>query len=143
MGQDSRPGHSASTRRSRGTSHRAGKVWEYPLRRHACTTPAVFDDLAFVGDLGRKVYCLDADTGKEHWSHAMKGEVWSSILVADGKVYVGSGGSDFCILEAKPVKNVLATIRLDREMLTSPVAANGVLYVNTLVTLYAIRTETK
>ena len=68
----------------------------------------------------------------------MKGEVWSSILVADGKVYVGSGGSDFCIFEAKPSRNVLATIRLDSHMLTSPVAANGVLYINTLSRLYAI-----
>lgn len=115
-----------------------GKVWEFPMRRHACTTPAVFNGMAFVSDLGRQVYCLDADTGKELWSHSMKGEVWSSILVADGKVYVGSGGSDFCILEAKPVKKVLATIRLDSDMLTSPVAANGVLYVNTLSRLYAI-----
>ena len=90
-----------------------GKVWEFPMRRHACTTPAVFNGMAFVSDLGRQVYCLNADTGKALWSHSMKGEVWSSILVADGKVYVGSGGSDFSILEAKPVKKVLATIRLD------------------------------
>ena len=95
----------------------------------------------FVGDHGRKIYCLDADTGKEYWTHAMKGDVWSSILAADGKIYAGSHGSDFCILEASREKKVLATIQLDSPMSTTPTAANGVLYVNTLATLYAVRQE--
>jgi outer membrane protein assembly factor BamB len=118
-----------------------GRIWSQPLLRYSCTTPAIFDDLVFVGDLGRKVYCFDANTGEEYWSHSMKGDVWSSILVADGKVYVGSHGRDFCVLEASRQKKILASIRLDSPMSTTPTAANGVLYVNTLATLYAIRQE--
>ncbi len=107
--------------------------------QHSCTTPAIVDDLVFVGDLGRKIYCFDANTGEEYWSHAMKGDVWSSILVADGKVYAGSHGRDFCIFEASRQKRVLATVKLDSPMSTTPTAANGVLYINTLTRLYAIR----
>ena len=68
----------------------------------------------------------------------MRGHVWSTILVADGKVYVGSAGSDFCIFKAGKEKELLATVRLDSRMFTSPVAANGTLYINTLSRLYAI-----
>ena len=116
----------------------SGQVWSQPLQRHACTTPAIHNDLVFVGDLGRKLYCFDANTGELYWEHSMRGEVWSSILVADGKLYVGSHGSDFCIFEAGKEKRLLASIRLDSKMSTTPMAANGVLYVNTLARLYAI-----
>jgi outer membrane protein assembly factor BamB len=118
-----------------------GQIWSQPLERHSCTTPAVSNGLAFVGDLGRNVHCFDADTGTPYWSHAMRGPVWSSILVADGKMYVGSHGKDFCIFEANREKRLLATIRLDDRISTTPTAANGVLYVNTLSRLYAVHKE--
>jgi outer membrane protein assembly factor BamB len=121
----------------------SGRVWSRPLRQHSCTTPAIWNDLVFVGDLGRRVYCLDAQSGDEHWSHGMNGPVWSSILAADGKVYVGSHGQDLCIFDASPDKQLRATIRLDDKMSSSPAAANGVIYVNTLATLYAIRAENR
>jgi outer membrane protein assembly factor BamB len=124
-----------------GDITQTGRVWSQPLLRHSCTAPAIVDDLVFVGDLGRKVHCFDAQTGQEYWSHGMKGEVWSSILAADGKVYAGSRGRDVCIFEAAREKKLLASIRLDNEIATTPVAANGVLYVNTMATLYAIRQE--
>ncbi|MHB8956115.1 MAG: outer membrane protein assembly factor BamB family protein [Pirellulaceae bacterium] len=121
-----------------GDITQTGRIWSQSLLQHACTTPAIIDDLVFVGDLGRKIYCLNADTGEEYWSHSMKGDVWSSILVADGKVYAGSHGRDFCIFEASREKRILMTARLDSPMSATPTAANGVLYINTLTTLYAI-----
>ncbi len=124
-----------------GDITQTGQVWSQPLLRHACTTPAIYDDLVFVGDLGRKVYCFDAVTGQLYWEHSMKGQVWSSLMVADGKLFVGSHGSDFCVFGASKEKNLMATIKLDSPMSTSPVAANGVLYVNTLARLYAIEAD--
>ncbi|MFW6169086.1 MAG: PQQ-binding-like beta-propeller repeat protein [Planctomycetota bacterium] len=115
-----------------------GEIWSQPLLQHACTTPAIVDDLVFVGDLGRKIYCFDAKTGECYWEHRMKGAVWSTILVADGKVHVGSDGRDFRIFKADKTKKELASIRLDSRMRTTPVAANGRLYLNTLCRLYAV-----
>ncbi|MGM0489138.1 MAG: PQQ-binding-like beta-propeller repeat protein [Planctomycetota bacterium] len=115
-----------------------GEVWSQPLSPHACATPAIFNDLVFVGDLGRNIYCFDANTGKRYWEHRMNGDVWSTILVADGKVHVGSDGRDFRIFKASKTKEQLASIRLDSRMRTTPVAANGRLYLNTLCRLYAV-----
>ena len=57
--------------------------------------------------------------------------------MADGKVYVGNLRGRLWILRAGRHKKVLATIRLGSSMPTSPVAANGVLYVATMKTLFA------
>ena len=116
-----------------------GQVWSQPLLQHSCTTPAIYDGLVFVGDLGRKIYCFDAETGEQYWSHSMRGDVWSSILVADGKVYVGSHGRDVAVFEASREKHLLATIQVDSPVSTTPTAANGVLYINTLTRLYAVQ----
>jgi len=64
---------------------------------------------------------------------------WSSALVADKKVYVGSRGSDFWILEAGEKLNVLDSIKLDSPIHSTPVAANGVMYISTMSRLYAIK----
>ncbi len=69
-----------------GDITRSGERWSYSLERHVMSTPAVKDGLLFIADFGRKVHCLDAETGKPYWTHEIKGEVWASPLVADGKV---------------------------------------------------------
>jgi outer membrane protein assembly factor BamB len=121
-----------------GDITQSGQVWSQPLINHACTTPAIYNDLVFVGDLGRRVYCFDAVTGELYWQHAMRGHVWSTILAADDKVYVGSAGNDLCIFKASKEKELLNTVSFESRIFTTPTAANGRLYVNTLTRLYAI-----
>jgi len=58
------------------------------------------------------VFCLDAKTGKEYWKFDTKGHIWSSPLVADGKVYVGNEeGELFILAEGKELKE-LGTVRV-------------------------------
>ncbi len=58
--------------------------------------------------------------------------------MADGKVYVGSRGKNFCILSPARELNLLKIVEFPAAISSTPVAANGVLYVNTLKTLYAL-----
>jgi outer membrane protein assembly factor BamB len=115
-----------------------GELWSYPLERHCCSTPSIFDGLVFVADCGGNVHCLDAETGKSYWTHKMQGEVWGSTLVADSKVYVGSRRGDFCILAVQKEKQLLARTQFDAPISSTPVAANGVLYVATQEKLFAL-----
>ncbi|HWX21643.1 MAG TPA: PQQ-binding-like beta-propeller repeat protein [Candidatus Binatia bacterium] len=114
-------------------------VWSVPLDKHSMSTPSVSDGLVFAADCGRKVYCVDASTGKVCWVHETKGEIWGSTLVADGKLYVGTCRGDFWVLTASRNKKVIQTMQLDSPMHGSPVAANGVLYVTTMHWLYAFQ----
>ena len=59
------------------------------------------------------VHCVDAATGKPHWTHKAVGEFWASPLVADGKVYVGTRRGQFVVLAAAPEKRLIAKVDLD------------------------------
>lgn len=112
--------------------------WSYPLNRHTLSTPAVWNGLVFAADSGQKIHCVDAVTGKPYWTHDIQGDMWSSTLVADGKVYVGTRKKEFIVLVASKEKQVLSSIILYSAISGSPVAANGTLYVTTQKKLYAL-----
>jgi outer membrane protein assembly factor BamB len=116
-----------------------GEVWSYPLEHHCCSTPAIYDGLVFAADCGRQIHCVDADTGQPYWTHETKGEIWGSTLVADGKVYIGTRQGDFWVLAASRNKKIISSIELDSPMNSTPVAANGVLYIATMRKLYAVK----
>ena len=122
-----------------GDITRNGKLWEYPLQRHCCSTPSLTNGLALVADCGRVLHCVDAETGHACWTHKLDGDVWGSTLVADGKVYVGTRRGDFWIFAAEPKKHLLCNTRFEHSIAATPIAANGVLYVTTLGNLYAIQ----
>ncbi len=115
-----------------------GELWCYALRRQSCSTPSLFDGLAYVADCAGFVHCVDAETGKPCWTHKAKGQIWGSTLVADGKVYVGTRQRQLCVFAAGRQKRVLSTVQLDSPMTSTPVAANGVLYIATAQKLYAV-----
>ena len=113
-------------------------LWSLPVEQHCCATPAVADGLVFVGDCrGSLLHCIDAETGQEYWTHKLRNEIWASALVADGKVYVGSRAGDFVVLTAGKELRLLSEARFDAPIASTPVAANGVLYVATFKRLYA------
>lgn len=125
----------------RGTGDATSKalVWSCPLVKHCMTTPAVHGGLVFVGDAGQTFHCVDAATGEPCWTHEVKGEVWASALVADGKVYVGTRNGWFYVFAAAREKEMLSSQRLDSPISSTCVAANGTLYVTTMQHLYAVQ----
>ena len=116
-----------------------GLVWSYPLEKHVMSTAAVTDDLVFIADCGRMFHCVDTKTGKPLWTHEVKGEVWASPYVADGKVYLGTRSGSFYIFAASREKQVLCTLELGDAISATTTAANGVLYVATARNLYAVK----
>ena len=120
-----------------GDVTRTATRWTYPLERHSCTTPAVADGLVYATDLGHFVHCVDAETGKLVWKHDTGGEIWTSPLVADGKVYVGTRKGELVILAAGREKKVLCTAKLEGAINGTATAANGTVFVATMKHLYA------
>ncbi|MBL9169585.1 MAG: PQQ-binding-like beta-propeller repeat protein [Verrucomicrobiales bacterium] len=119
----------------------AAEAWSYPLNRHSLSSPVLYKGLIFTADCGRMIHCVEAKTGKSCWTHEVKGEMWASPLVADGKVYLGSRRGDFWIFKASRDKQVLATVNLDSPISATVTAANRTLYVATMFQLYAIRAD--
>jgi outer membrane protein assembly factor BamB len=118
-----------------------GKVWQSEKLQTSSTSPSIVDGLLFIADGGGYVYCFDANTGQLYWKHDIEGKVWGSTLVADGKLYVGCDSGALVTFAATKEKKVLGASAFDGEILSSPVAANGTLYIAGTF-LYAI-TEKK
>ena len=117
----------------------SGLIWSYPLEKHVMSTAAVHDDLVFMADCGRTFHCVEARTGKGLWTHEIRGEVWASPYVADGKVYVGTRSGAFYVFAADREKNVISTLELSSPISATTTAANGVLYLATMARLYALQ----
>ena len=116
-----------------------GLLWSYPVDRHCCSTPSVRDGLVYVADCGGKLHCLDANTGRPCWVHDVGNQIWASTLVADGKVYIGTRRGDFQVLAAGKEKRLLSSLRLDAPVISTAVAADGMLYVASMTRLYALK----
>ncbi len=114
---------------------RTGELWVYPLNRHTMSTAAVWNGLVFVSDTARTLHCVDAVTGKACWTQELKGEVWASPMVADGKVYIGTRKG----LAASREKQLLASVDFKKPISATTTAANGVIYIATMNNLYAIQ----
>ncbi len=111
--------------------------WSYPLVRHTFSTAAVHDGLVYVSDCSQNLHCVDAETGRGLWVHALSGETWASPLVADGRVYIGTRRGWFHVLAATREKKVLFESDLGSPISATTVAANGTLYVTTMTHLFA------
>ena len=121
------------------TTRNGGLVWTYDDISSSGSTVAVADGLVYIADNRGRLHCLDAESGRPHWVHNLGGTtVWGSPLVADGKVYIGTGRRIFWVLKHGKTLDVLSRIPMPSQILASSTAANGVLYVPTFGTLYAV-----
>ena len=121
----------------------SAEIWSQPLEMYSAATPAISEGLVYVTDCGKNLHCIDAENGAPYWKHKLRQDSWSSAFVADKKVYVGSRGSDFWILDSGKKLNVLDSKRLDSPIHSTPIVANGVLYISTMYKLYAIEQNKK
>ena len=121
-----------------GDTTKTGKIWSYDkIHRSLSTVSIAPNGLLFIGDFSGFVHCLDAETGRVYWVHDMKAHMWGSTLVADGKVYCGDEDGDLVVFAATKEKKILSETNLGDPIYSTPVAANGVLYVHSNTHLFA------
>ncbi len=133
-------GRDAAMGRGRGALHcidaaktgditKAGKIWTYQGLEWTSSTVSIADGLVYVSDVVGRLHCVDAETGRRYWVHETKSSrLLGSTLVADGKVYMPTPRGLF-VLAASKEKRLLARINVGAPIHSSPVAANGTLYV--------------
>ena len=117
----------------------SGKVWQFTGINRSMSTPSVTGGLVYIGDYAGFVYCLEADSGKMLWKHDTEGRMWGSTLLADGKVYAGNENGIVTVLAAGREDKKLGEIEVGSAVYSSPVAANGVLYIATGKHLYTFQ----
>jgi outer membrane protein assembly factor BamB len=118
-----------------------GCLWRFDGIERTMATAAVADGLVYVTDLSGRLYCLDADSGRCLWTHDTHAETWGGALVADGRLYVGNK-KGLHVLRAGREAVPLDKVPLGAAAFSTPVAANGTLYVTTMNYLWAAGSTT-
>jgi len=129
---DDRSGNAAANPNS-------GEVWHFDDIGRMHGTVVIHNGLVITAGYAGIVYCLDAKTGRKYWQHDTMANIRNSPLIVDDKVYVGDEDGIVHIFGLSQEKQVFGTIEMDGEIDSSPVFANGVLYVATRDYLYAIQ----
>jgi len=125
----------------RGDITETGRVWHRGGEdfHRSISTCAIADGLVYAADLSGFLYCLDEKTGQLYWKHDTFSAIWGSPYVVDGKVMLGTEDGDVLVFTHGKEKKLLATNAMENSVYTTPVAANGVLYVTNRRALFAIQ----
>jgi outer membrane protein assembly factor BamB len=132
-------------------------VWHYPgfdangngklefeeTMHRTCGTVVIKNGLLFVADFSGLLHCLDQKTGKPHWTFDMLAASWGSPLVADDKVYIGDEDGDVAVFALSASQEVLAENNMGSSVYSTPIVANGVLFIADKDHLFAIEKQGK
>ncbi len=148
IGQDPRHGKgrgavSCIDPAGRGHITERGKVWQFTDIGWCLGSPVIHDGLLYIADLPGTLYCLDAATGELVWKHENMSDVWATPLVADGKVYLGTGRRGLYVFAAGREKRLLSHVRVTRPIYASPAVADNTLFIPSHTHLFALPGRTR
>ncbi|HEY9285805.1 MAG TPA: PQQ-binding-like beta-propeller repeat protein [Pyrinomonadaceae bacterium] len=123
----------------RGDITKTGMIWHYDKIRRSISTPAIKDGILYQADFSGFLHALDAKTGTPLWTHDVFAAVWGSPMIIDDKLYLGDEDGDVVILQAGKTKKLIAEINMGSSVYSTPVPANGVLYIANRNQLFAIK----
>lgn len=126
-----------------------GKVSFEETMHRTIGTVAIRDDILYIADFSGLFHCLDAKTGKTHWSYDMLAAAWGSPLIVEDKVYIGDEDGEIAIFRHSADPEVAmdggepyyGTCDMGNSVYSSPIVADNVLYVCNRTHLFAIAPE--
>ena len=113
-------------------------VWRYNKQVPANPSPIIVGgEIYFVSDQG-VCTCLDALTGEDLWRQRLAGKYSASPILAGGLVYFSNEDGTTFVLRPGRQYELLATNQLEGQLMASPVAVDGELFLRTDTHLYRI-----
>jgi outer membrane protein assembly factor BamB len=122
----------------RGDITQSGRIWHFDKIRRSISTAAVHEGIVYMADFSGFLHALDAKTGKPFWTHDMFAAMWGSPMYIDGKIYLGDEDGDVVVMQAGKEKKVLTETNLGSSVYSTPVPANGALFIANRNQLFAL-----
>jgi outer membrane protein assembly factor BamB len=98
----------------------------------------IHDGRLYLADATGILQCLNAQSGELIYRQRLGGNLWGSILLADGRLYVSNLEGDTFVVKAGPKFELIAKNSLDEPTYAAPAAAHGQLFLRTHKHLYCI-----
>ena len=126
-----------------------GDIEFHEEMHRSISTCAIKDDLLFVPDFSGIFHCVDAKTGEVYWSYDMLSAAWGSAMIVEDRVYVGDEEGDISVFRLSSDPQVamkddggelvpLEAINMLSSVYSTPIVANGVMYIANRTHLFAI-----
>ncbi len=113
-------------------------VWEDDEYMSEVGSPVAHQGLMYMATSFGVVVCYDAKTGEKKWEKEFDNEIWSSPVIAEGKLYIMDKEGICHIMKADASGTIIAEPELGEQGFALPAFADGVIYLRGTKNLYCI-----
>ncbi len=103
-------------------------LWHESRLRSGNPTPIVHDGRAYTVKSPAILVCGDVRDGKLLWQLRLKGPMWASPVLADGKIYCVNHHGLVQVVELGEEGKLIGTSQIDPKILATPAVADGAIY---------------
>jgi outer membrane protein assembly factor BamB len=121
----------------KGDGFAATVAWRADRGAPLDASPLLVGDVLYLSADGL-ASCLDAKTGKAHWSERVPGQYWASPVYAGGYVYLQNKVGVGTVLKAGTAFDVVATNKLEPRTFASYAVDGDALLIRTEKHLYRV-----
>jgi outer membrane protein assembly factor BamB len=112
------------------------RLWQHPKTKQRIGSGVIHDGHIYILNDPGVAECFELETGKLVWEERLRGPAarsdnWSSMVLADGKLYAVNQGGDGFVVRAAPKFEVLATNSLREATIGSMAVSDGDLFIRT------------
>ena len=116
-----------------------GEQWRLTRGTPDVVSPLIYGKEVYLNRENGSILCLDAATGKEHYSERVHAQTYrGSPVAADGKIYLTARDGTVSVIKAGSKFEVLSKNKINDQLTASPALANGRIYLRGFKALYAI-----
>ncbi len=127
---------------SRGNLNSDGVLWKQSKQIPKKSSPVIIGKEIYVISDNGVLSCIDSDTGKFRWAKRLAGSYSASPLVADGRMYLCSHeGKTTVVRPNRGRYEQLAENQLDGQLMASPVASQGAMFIRSDHYLYRLEAK--
>ena len=119
------------------------RLWHQPKTRQRIGSGVIHDGHIYIHTDPGLAECWELESGRLVWEERLRGpgpkaDNWSSLVLADGKLYTVNQGGDAFVLRAAPKFEVMATNSLREPTIASMAVSDGGVFIRTHLHLWCI-----
>jgi outer membrane protein assembly factor BamB len=119
------------------------RLWQIPKTRQRIGSGVISGDHIYILDDPGVAECIDLKTGKAVWEERLKGpgtkgDNWSSMVLADEKLFAINQSGDSFVLKANPRFEVVSTNSLHETTIASMAVSDSEIFIRTYKNLWCI-----